>query len=68
MDCADGGHILVSKTVADVLLQLSNWKTMLHDLNSAIPKRRRSSRAQLIEQSPRPESQQPPSGSYNPTR
>jgi hypothetical protein len=32
MDCGDGGHILVSKAVADVLLQLSNWNTAIHDL------------------------------------
>jgi tetratricopeptide (TPR) repeat protein/class 3 adenylate cyclase len=27
MDCGDAGHILVSKTVADVLDQVSTWKT-----------------------------------------
>jgi hypothetical protein len=32
MDCGDGGHILASKAVADVLLQLSNWKAAIHDL------------------------------------
>jgi hypothetical protein len=32
MDCGDGGHILVSKAVADILLQLSNWKSVVHDL------------------------------------
>ena len=32
MDCGDGGHILVSKAVADVLDQASTWKTALHDL------------------------------------
>jgi class 3 adenylate cyclase len=32
MDCGDGGHILVSKSVAETLLQLSNWKASLHDL------------------------------------
>lgn len=32
MDCGDAGHILVSKTVADVLGQLSEWKDLLHDL------------------------------------
>ena len=32
MDCGDGGHILVSKAVADVLDQVSTWKTALHDL------------------------------------
>ncbi len=32
MDCGDAGHILISKTVADVLSQVSRWKTALHDL------------------------------------
>jgi serine/threonine protein kinase len=32
MDCGDGGHILVSKTVADVLMQLSDWGPCLCDL------------------------------------
>jgi class 3 adenylate cyclase/tetratricopeptide (TPR) repeat protein len=32
MDCGDAGHILVSKSVADVLGQMSSWKVMLHDL------------------------------------
>ena len=32
MDCGDAGHILISKTVADVLDQVSTWKTALHDL------------------------------------
>ena len=32
MDCGDAGHILISKTVADVLEQVSTWKTALHDL------------------------------------
>ena len=32
MDCGDGGHVLVSKAVADVLLDLSNWKAAIHDL------------------------------------
>ena len=35
MDCGDGGHILVSKAVADVLDQVSIWKTALHDLGEA---------------------------------
>ncbi len=35
MDCGDAGHILVSKSVADVLGQMSNWKVMLHDLGEA---------------------------------
>ena len=32
MDCGDAGHILVSKTVADVLLHLSDWSPCLCDL------------------------------------
>jgi hypothetical protein len=32
MDCGDAGHILVSKSVADVLAQLSGWSENLHDL------------------------------------
>jgi hypothetical protein len=32
MDCGDAGHILVSKTVADVLMQLSDWSPCLCDL------------------------------------
>jgi serine/threonine protein kinase len=32
MECGDAGHILVSKTVADVLAQLSDWREHLHDL------------------------------------
>jgi class 3 adenylate cyclase len=35
MDCGDGGHILISKSVADVLDQVSTWKTALHDLGEA---------------------------------
>ncbi len=35
MDCGDGGHILVSKAVADVLDQVSTWQTALHDLGEA---------------------------------
>src|SRR5271168_4001755 len=35
MDCGDSGHILVSKSVADVLSQLSAWRYMLHDLGEA---------------------------------
>ncbi len=35
MDCGDGGHILVSKSVADVLDQVSTWKPALHDLGEA---------------------------------
>jgi serine/threonine protein kinase/tetratricopeptide (TPR) repeat protein len=32
MDCGDAGHILLSKTVVDVLGQLSCWDCTLHDL------------------------------------
>jgi hypothetical protein len=32
MDCGDAGHILVSGSVADVLYQIGNWATSLHDL------------------------------------
>jgi len=35
MDCGDSGHILVSKAVADVLSQLSDWSGSLHDLGEA---------------------------------
>jgi serine/threonine protein kinase/TolB-like protein len=35
MDCGDGGHILISKSVADVLDQVSTWKMALHDLGEA---------------------------------
>ncbi len=32
MDCGDGGHILVSRAVADVLGHLAAWEGTLHDL------------------------------------
>jgi hypothetical protein len=32
MDCADGGHILLSKRSADDLAQYDEWKRQLHDL------------------------------------
>ena len=32
MDSGDGGHILVSKTVADMLSQLRDWRDYLHEL------------------------------------
>lgn len=32
MDVGDAGHILLSQSVADVLLQLSNWRAFIHDL------------------------------------
>ena len=35
MDCGDSGHILVSRRVADDLLQLSTWEGLIHDLGEA---------------------------------
>ncbi len=35
MDCGDAGHILVSKTVADVLGHLDSWTNTLQDLGEA---------------------------------
>jgi serine/threonine protein kinase len=35
MDCGDAGHILVSRMVADILSQLSDWSPALHDLGEA---------------------------------
>ena len=35
MDCGDGGHILLSKRVADDLGQLARWSPYLHDLGTA---------------------------------
>jgi eukaryotic-like serine/threonine-protein kinase len=35
MDCGDAGHILVSKSVADVLGQVTSWADSLHDLGEA---------------------------------
>src|SRR5438093_729159 len=32
MDCGDGGHILISKRVADDLEQYPQWRPQLHDL------------------------------------
>ena len=32
MDCADAGHILLSKRVADDLEQYPRWRSLLHDL------------------------------------
>jgi TolB-like protein/Tfp pilus assembly protein PilF len=34
MDCADAGHILLSKHVAEDLEQYAHWKPLLHDLGS----------------------------------
>src|SRR5882724_9597146 len=38
MDCGDAGHILISKSVADVLLQLSRWSPYLKDLGECTVK------------------------------
>lgn len=35
MDCGDGGHILLSKRVADDLGELTRWSDNLHDLGNA---------------------------------
>ena len=35
MDCGDAGHILLSKTMAEVLGQLSSWSGHLHELGQA---------------------------------
>jgi tetratricopeptide (TPR) repeat protein/class 3 adenylate cyclase len=35
MDCGDAGHILLSKTMADVLGELSSWAKYLRDLGEA---------------------------------
>src|SRR6266480_4519967 len=32
MDCGDGGHILLSKRVADDLEQYAQWRSLLHEL------------------------------------
>jgi class 3 adenylate cyclase/CHASE2 domain-containing sensor protein len=32
MDCGDAGHILLSRNVAEVLEQLTDWRDCLHDL------------------------------------
>ena len=40
MDCGDGGHILVSASVAEVLSQLSNWRDCLYDLGDTKVKHR----------------------------
>ena len=32
MDCGDAGHILLSQSVADILLQLSQWRGAVRDL------------------------------------
>jgi eukaryotic-like serine/threonine-protein kinase len=35
MDCGDAGHILISKSAADVLAQLTSWRGSLYDLGEA---------------------------------
>jgi class 3 adenylate cyclase len=35
MDCGDAGHILLSKSTADLLYQLGGWEDQLHDLGEA---------------------------------
>ncbi len=35
MDCGDSGHILLSKTMADVLAEISSWTKHLRDLGEA---------------------------------
>jgi len=35
MDCGDAGHILVSQSNAEVLAQVSHWRSALHDLGEA---------------------------------
>jgi len=34
MDCADGGHILLSKHAADDLAEYEHWRPLLHDVGS----------------------------------
>src|SRR5947209_18670434 len=34
MDCGDDGHILLSRTIAEVLEQMSGWREHLHDLGT----------------------------------
>jgi hypothetical protein len=34
MDCGDAGHILLSRTTAEVLQQMSGWPEYLHDLGT----------------------------------
>ncbi len=38
MDCGDAGHILLSKSVAEVLMQLSQWSPYLTDLGECTVK------------------------------
>lgn len=34
MDCGDSGHVLLSQTVADVLLEIGGWEDLLDDLGT----------------------------------
>jgi class 3 adenylate cyclase len=36
MDCGDGGHILLSRHVADDLAHYRQWQTQLHDNSSVL--------------------------------
>ena len=38
MDCGDGGHILLSKHVAEDLSEFEQWRPLLHDLGSCAVK------------------------------
>jgi class 3 adenylate cyclase len=38
MDCGDAGHILLSKTAAEVLIQIHGWAEYLQDLGEAVVK------------------------------
>ena len=38
MDCGDGGHILLSKAVADVLGEVTTWRSILRDLGEVTVK------------------------------
>lgn len=41
MDTGDGGHILISKTIADYLMPSEKWATRLHDLGEVEVKHKR---------------------------
>jgi class 3 adenylate cyclase len=38
MDCGDAGHILLSRSAAELLQQLDEWKDCLHDLGTHVVK------------------------------
>ena len=38
MDCGDDGHILLSKSVAEVLTEIGEWRNRIHDLGDCIVK------------------------------